>query len=192
MYSFPNLEPVCCSMSSSNNCFLTWIQVSQEAGKVVWYSHCFKNVQQFAVIHTIKGFSIVNEAIIDIFLELSSFFYDPADVGSVISGSSAFSKSILYIWKFLNHLSPWQQAISWSFRTSCQSLNRLGFQVLCIFGSYWCFLLLERRLDSKQGVCPAWTLKSMHGSLRRWVSCRSFGKSYAKGSVSFFSGTINH
>ena len=91
-YSFPNLEPVCCSMSSSNCCFLTCIQVLQEAGKVVWNSHLFKNFPQFVVIYTIKGFSIVNEAEADVFLELSCFFYDPTDVGNLISGSSAFSK----------------------------------------------------------------------------------------------------
>ena len=100
MYSFPNLEPVCCSMSSSNCCFLTCIQISQEAGKVVWYSHLFKNFPQFVVSHTVKGFSVVNEAEIHVFLEFSYFFYDPTDVGNLISGSSMFSKSSLYIWKF--------------------------------------------------------------------------------------------
>ena len=59
MYSFPYLEPVCCSMSSSNCCFLTCIQISQEAGQVVWYSHLLKNFPQFVVIHTVKGFSSV-------------------------------------------------------------------------------------------------------------------------------------
>ena len=67
MYSFPNLEPVC-SMSSSNCCFLTCIQISQEAGKVFWYSHLFKNFPQFVVIHTVKGFSVVNEAEVNAFL----------------------------------------------------------------------------------------------------------------------------
>ena len=62
MYSFPYLEPVCCSMSSSNYCFLICIQVSQEAGQVVWYSHLFQNFPQFVVIHTVKGFGIVNKA----------------------------------------------------------------------------------------------------------------------------------
>ena len=99
MYSFPNLEPVCCSMSSSNCCFLTCIQVSQEAGQVVWYSHLFKNFQQFVVIQTVKGFSIVSEAEAYVFLKFSCFFYDPIDVGNLISVSSAFSKSSLYIWK---------------------------------------------------------------------------------------------
>ena len=100
MYSFSYLEPVCCSMSSSNYCFLTCIQISQEAGQVVWYSHLFPNFPQFVVIHTVKGFGIVHKAEIDVFLELSCFFNDPADVGNLISGSSAFSKSTLNIWKF--------------------------------------------------------------------------------------------
>ena len=100
MYSFPNLEPVCCSMSSSNCYFLTCIQVSQEAGQVVWYSHLFQNFPRFIVIHTVKGFGRVDKAEIDVFLELSCVFDDPADVGNLISGSSAFSKSSLNIWKF--------------------------------------------------------------------------------------------
>ena len=98
MYSFPYLEPVCFSMSSSNCWFLTYIQISQETGQVVWYSHCFQNFPQFIVIHTVKGFNIVNEA--GVFLELSCFSNDPMGVGNLISGSSAFSKSSLNIWKF--------------------------------------------------------------------------------------------
>ena len=102
MYSFPHLEPVCHSMSSSNHCFLTCMQVSQEAGQVVWYS-LFKNFPQFVVIHTVKGFDIVNEAEVDVFLELSCFWFfnDPMNVGNSISGSSAFLKSSLNICKFL-------------------------------------------------------------------------------------------
>ena len=73
-YSFSYLEPVCCSMSSSNYCFLTCIQVSQEAGQVVWYSRLFQNFPQFILIHTVKGFGIVNKAEIDVFLKLSCFF----------------------------------------------------------------------------------------------------------------------
>ena len=102
MYSFPSLEPVCCSMSSSNCCFLTCIQISQEAGQVV--SHLFKNFPQFVVIHTVRGSGLVSEAEIDVFLELSCFFYDPVDVGNLISGSSAFSKSSLRNWKFTVHI----------------------------------------------------------------------------------------
>ena len=104
MYSFPDLEPVCCSMPSSNSCFLTCIQISQEAGQVVWYLYLFQNFPQYVVIHTVKGFSIVSEAEVAVFLELSCFFYDPTDVGNLISDSSAFSKSSLNIWKFLVHL----------------------------------------------------------------------------------------
>ena len=85
-------------------CFLTYIQVSQEAGKVVWYSHLFNSFPQFVLIHTVKGFSIVNKVEVDVFLEFSCFLYDPVDVGNLISGSSAFSKSSLYIWKFLVHI----------------------------------------------------------------------------------------
>ena len=73
MYCFTYLEPVCCSMSSSNCCFLTCIQVSPETGRVVWYSHLFQNFPQFIVIHTVKGFVIVNKAEIDIFLKSLAF-----------------------------------------------------------------------------------------------------------------------
>ena len=91
-------------MSGFNCCFLTCIQVSQETGKVVYYSHLFQNYPQFIVIHTVKGFSIANEAVVDTFLEFSCFFYDPVDFGDLISVSSAFSKSSLYIWKLLVHM----------------------------------------------------------------------------------------
>ena len=109
MYSFSYLEPVCYSMSSSNCCFLTCLQVSQEAGQVVWHSHLFHNFPQFIVIHTVKGFGIVNKAEIDVFLELTCFFNDPdigndLDIGNLISGSSAFSKTSLNIWKFSVHI----------------------------------------------------------------------------------------
>ena len=71
---------------------------------MVWYSHLFQNFPQFIVIHTVKGFGIVNQAEIDVFLEFSWFFDDPVDVGNLISGSSAFSKTILNIWKFTVHV----------------------------------------------------------------------------------------
>ena len=71
---------------------------------MVWYSHFLKNFPQFVVIHTVKGFGVVNEAEVDVFLEFSSFFYDPADVGNLISGSSAFSKSSLNICEFMVHV----------------------------------------------------------------------------------------
>ena len=104
MYSSPNFEAVRCSLSGSNCCFLTSTQVSQEAGKVIWYSHYFKSSPQFVVIHIAEGFCIVNKAEVDVFLEFPCFLYDPTDVGNLISGSSAFSKSSLYIWKFLVHV----------------------------------------------------------------------------------------
>ena len=89
-------------MSSSNCCFLTCIQVSQEAGQVVWYSHLIQNFPQFIVIHTVKGFGIFSKAEIDVFLELSSFFDDWADVGNLISGSSAFWKTSILLGIALN------------------------------------------------------------------------------------------
>ena len=104
MYCFSNLEPVHFSISGSNCCFLTCIQVSEEIGEVVWYSHISQNFPQFVVIHTVKGFSMVNKAEVDVFLEFPFFFYDPTNVGNLISGSSAFSKPRLYIWKFLIHV----------------------------------------------------------------------------------------
>ena len=103
-YYFSCLEPVCFSMSSSSCCFLTFIQISQEAGQVVWYAHLFQNFPQFIVIHTVECFGVVNKAEIDVFLELSCFFDDPADIGNLISGSSAFSKTSLNNWKFSVHV----------------------------------------------------------------------------------------
>ena len=114
MYSFPNLEPVHSSMLCSNCCFLTCIQVSQEAGKMVLYSYLFKNFPQFVVIHRIKGFSIVNETEIDVFLELSWFFmiqqmlaiWFPAPLPFLnpawTSGSSRFTYCQSLTWRFLN------------------------------------------------------------------------------------------
>ena len=104
MYSFPNLKQVCCSLSGSNCCFLTCIQISKEASNVVWYSHLFLNFPQFIVIYTVKGFGIINKAEVDVLLELSCFFCDPTDVGNLISVSSTFSKSSLNIWKFTIHI----------------------------------------------------------------------------------------
>ena len=91
-------------MPSSNCYFLTCVQISPEAGQVVWYSHLFKNFPQFIIIHTVKGSAIVNKAEVDVFLELSCFFNDPTDVGNLISSSSTFSKASLNIWKFMAHV----------------------------------------------------------------------------------------
>ena len=97
-------EPVCCSISDSSCYFLACIQVSQEARKVVRHSHLFKNFPQFVVIYRVKGFSIVDEAEVDVFLKFSYFFYDSVDVGNLISGLSDISKSSLHIWKFTVHI----------------------------------------------------------------------------------------
>ena len=95
--SFLNFEPVCCSMFSSNCCFLTHIQVSQETGNTVWYSNLFKNFPQFFVIHTVNGFCVVNE---DAFLKPHCFLHDPTNVDNLISSSSASLKPTLYIQNF--------------------------------------------------------------------------------------------
>ena len=103
-YTFPNWEPFCCFVSSSNCCFLTCIQISQERGQVVWYSHIFKNFLQFVVIHTVRSFGVFSNVEVGVFLELSCFFNDPTDVSKMISASSAFSKSSLNIWKLTVHV----------------------------------------------------------------------------------------
>ena len=95
-----HLEPVRCSMTGSNCYFLTCIQISQEASQMVWYSHLFKNFPQFVVIHIVKDFSIVNKVEVDVFLTFSCFFYDPVDVGNLISGSSAFSFVYFFFFNF--------------------------------------------------------------------------------------------
>ena len=91
-------------MSGSNCCFLTCIHVLLEAGKVFWYSHLLKNFPQFAVIHTIKSFTTVNETKVDFFLEFSCFFYDPVDIGNWISGFSAFLNPAWICGSFLVHV----------------------------------------------------------------------------------------
>ena len=91
-------------MSSSNCFFLTCTQISQEAGQVAWYSSLFENFPLFIVIHTVKSFGVVNIAKVDIFLELSCLFDGLTDIGNLTSGSSAFSKSSLNIWKFIVHI----------------------------------------------------------------------------------------
>ena len=93
MYSFPDLEPVYDSMYSSNCCFLTSIQISQEADQVVWYSHLEELSTARCDPHSQRH--IANKTEVDVFLELSCFFDDPGDAGKLISGSSAFSKSSL-------------------------------------------------------------------------------------------------
>ena len=106
MYSFPNFEHfvVLCPFLTVASWPAYRFLRRQIRWLMVWYSHLFHNFPQFVVIHTIKGFGIVNKAEVDVFLELSCFFSDPTDVGNLISGSSAFSKSSLNIWKFSVHI----------------------------------------------------------------------------------------
>ena len=164
MYSFSYLEPVCCSMSSSNCCFLTCIQISQEAGQVVWYSHLFQNFPQFIVTHIVKGFGIVNKAEIDVFLELSCFFHDLADVGNLISGSSVFSKSSLYTWKFRVNilLKPGLKNFEHYFASMWDECNRaivwtfFGIAFLWDWNENWPFPVL-------------WPLLSFPNLLAYWV-----------------------
>ena len=110
-------------MSSSNCCFLTCIQISQETGQVVWYSHLL-NFPQSVMIHTVKDFGIVNKAEVDVFLELFCFFNDPT-IGNLISGSSAFSKTSLNIWKFTVHvvLKPGLENFEHYFTTTWDECN---------------------------------------------------------------------
>ena len=147
MYSCPNLEPVCCSMSGSHCCFLAHIQISQEAVEVVWYSHLLKNFPQFVVIHRIKGFSVVNEAEIGAFLEFSCFFYDPTEVGNLTYGSSVFFKSSWIVYFFFLVL---------SFESSLYILDSNPANLLhlwfckCFSPSVFCpFTFLTRFLQSK-------------------------------------------
>ena len=151
-------------MSSSNCCFLICIQISQEADQVVWYSHLFQNFPQFIVIHTVKGFSIVNKAEIDVFLELSCFFDDPVDVGNLISGSSAFSKTSLNIWKFTVHLllKPGLENFKHYFTSmwdECTCVVVWAFSGIVFFG-YW----------NKNWPFPVlWSLLSFPNLLAYWV-----------------------
>ena len=164
MNSFSYLEPVCCSMSSSNCCFLTCIQISQEAGQEVWYSHLFQNFPQFIVIHTVKGFGIVNKAEVDVFLELSCFFDDPVDVGNLICGSSAFSKTSLNIWKFSDHV------------LSKTSLENFEHYFASVWDEYnctviWTFFGIAFLWDwNENWPCPVlWPLLSFPYLLVYWV-----------------------
>ena len=163
-YSFPNLEPVCFSMSSSNCCFLTSIQISQDAGQVVWYSHLFQNFPQFVVIHTVEGFGIVNKSEADVFLELSCFFDDPTDVGNLISGSSAFCKTSLNICKFKVHvlLKPGLENFEHYFASMWDEYN-------CVV--VWAFFGIAFLWDWREnGPFPVlWPLLSFPNVLTYWV-----------------------
>ena len=158
------LEPVRCSMSCSHCCFLTCIQISQDAGKMVLYSHLLKNFPQFVVIHTVKDFCVVNKAEVDIFLEFYCFLNDPTDVGNLISGSSTFSKSCLNIWKFLVHilLKPGLENLEHYFASMRDECNYVaiwtffGIAFLWDWNENWPFPVL-------------WPLLSFPNLLAHWV-----------------------
>ena len=164
MYSFSYLEPVCCSMSSSNCCFLTCIQISQEAGQVIWYSHFFQNFPQFTVIHTVKSFGVVNKAEIDVFLEVSCFFNDPSDVGNLISGSSAFSKTSLNMWKFMVHvlLKPGLENFEYYFTSMWDECN-------CALVSAFFGIAFLWNWNENRSFPVLWPLLSFPNLLAYWV-----------------------
>ena len=101
LYSFLNIDLIGCPIQCSNCCFFIHIQVSQKTGKMFWYSHHSKRFPQFVMIHTVKGFSVVDEREIDVFLKFPCFLCNSVNVGNLISSSSSFSKPSLDIWKFL-------------------------------------------------------------------------------------------
>ena len=155
-YYFSYLEPACCSMSSSKCIFLTCIQLSQEAGQVVWYAHLLQNFPKFIVIHTVKGFGIVSKAEIDVFLELSCFFNDPTNVGNLSSISSAFSKTNMSIWKFMVHvlLKPVLENLEHYFTSMWDECNCVvwaffGIAFLWDWNENWCFPVLWPLVFSK-------------------------------------------
>ena len=155
-------------MSSSNSCFLTCIQVSQEACQLVCYSHFFQNFPQFIVIHTVKGFGIVNKVEIDVSLELSCFFDDPADVGNLISGSSAFSKTSLNIRRFTVHilLKPGLENFEHYFASMWDECN-------CVV--VWAFFGIAFLWDwnEKWPLPVLWPLLSFPNLLTYWVAALS-------------------
>ena len=151
-------------MSSSNCCFLTCIQISQEAGKVVWYYHLLSNILQFVVIYTVKGFSILNEAEVDVFLEFSCFFYYPTDVGNLISGSSAFSKSSLNIWKFSIHvlLNPCSENFQHYFANMWDECNCAVVWTFFGIALFWAW-------NENFSFPVLWPLMSLPNLLAYWV-----------------------
>ena len=151
-------------MSRYNCWFLACIQVSQEAGQVVWYSHLFQNFPQFIVIDTVNVFCIVNKAEIDVFLELSCFFDDPMDVGNLIFGSSAFSKCSLNIWKFTVHI-----LLKPDVENSEHHFTRKWDECNC--SVVWAFFVIAFLWDWNEN-CPLpvlWPLLSFPNLLAYWV-----------------------
>ena len=165
MFSFTNLEPVCCPCPVLTAA--SWPAYRLLKGKVKWsgiHSHLFQNFPQSAVIHTAKGFGIVNKADIDVFLELACLFKDPTDVGNLISGSSAFSKTSLNIWKFTFciFLKPGMENFEHYFTSMWDECNYVvvwaffGIAFLRDWNEHWHFPVL-------------WELLSFPNLLAHWV-----------------------
>ena len=140
--------------TGSKFCILSCIQISQEGGKVVWYSHLFQNFPQFAVIYPVKGFGVINKAKVDVLLEFACFFDDPPDVGNLISGSSAFSISSLNIWTFSVHvlLKPGLERLEHYFGSMWDEWSCV---VVCMFFGIAFFLRLEWKLTFSSPVVTA-------------------------------------
>ena len=151
-------------MTGPNCCFLTCTQISQEAGKVVWYFQLLKNFPQCVVIHMVKSFNVVNEAEVDVFLEFSWFVNDPVDAANLISGSSAFSKSSLSIWKFSVDilLKPSLENFEHFFASMWDECN-------CVV--IWTFFSIAFLWDWNENLpFPVlWTLLSIPNLLAYWV-----------------------
>ena len=151
-------------MTGPNCCFLTCTQISQEAGKVVWYFQLLKNFPQCVVIHMVKSFNVVNEAEVDVFLEFSCFVNDPVDAANLISGSSAFSKSSLSIWKFSVDilLKPSLENFEHFFASMWDECN-------CVV--IWTFFSIAFLWDWNENLpFPVlWTLLSIPNLLAYWV-----------------------
>ena len=151
-------------MQGSNCCFLTHIQVSQETGKTIWYSHLFRGFPQFVMLHTVKGFSIVNETEVDIFLKFSCLLYNPANVGNLISDSPAFSKPSLDTWKFLVHL---------MLKASMQDLKRIftsmGDECNCPMVRIFYSTALLGNWDEDWPFLVLWPLLGFPNLLTYWV-----------------------
>ena len=142
-------------MSCSNYCFLTCLQISQETSKVVCYSHLVKNFPKFFVIHTVKSFSVVNEAEVDVFLEFSCFFNDPLDASNLISGSSAFSKTSLHICNFSVHvlLKPSLKNLDeWYHKDHCNE-NLLDCPNFSSYGNPFLFFLPLKSINYHWQIC---------------------------------------
>ena len=143
-------------MSGFNCCFLTCIQVSQETGKVVWYLRLFKNFPQFVVIHMVKGFSVINETEIDVFLEFPCFLYDPTNIGNLISGSSASVRSILFL-SFIVPIFAWNVPL-----ISLIFFNRSPVFPILLFSSIYLHWSLRKAFLSLLAI--------LRNSAFRWIS----------------------